>query len=269
MFTLGRKIDFSYQTNKIIVILSILIALIGWLVTGRISAGLYIGAGVFLTWALSREVDPKHEHSAFLAAGFSLLNLLYYENIQLLVIFWIILLMRLVNGITGKEPTAFDIFSVLGLTVYLSFNMESSIYLIGFILAMALLIRVKENSRMALIAGGISLLFFIVESFFMKYLSIRAIDYSNPINIFASLAFLISFIAWNFLSKGKIEDDIGNIMKRSRVLAGQIIYSIAIILLFFFGTIGLNNLIIYLSVIVGVSIYFIGYKILARPKAKL
>lgn len=264
MFTLGRKIDFTYKTNKIIVIIAMIMAAIGWIVVGKISAGLYIGAGVFLTWALSREVDPKHEYSAFLAAGFSVLNLFYYENIQLLVIFWIILLMRLVNGITGKELTAFDIFSVLGLTIYLSFNMKNSIYLIIFILAMGFIMLAKEKTRTALIASAIGLGFFIIESFFMKYSYVNAIDYSDIINIFTLASLFISFIAWYFLSRDEIEDDVGNRVKRSKIISGQVIYSVSLILLFFFGNISINNLIIYLSVIVGVSLYFISFKIFTR-----
>ena len=135
MFSLGRNIDFHYKTNKIIAIVSVVVAAIGWILTGNVLSGLYIGFGSFLTWALSRELDPKHDYSAFLAVGFSLLNLFYYEDLQLIVIFWILLLMRMVSGITGKGLTTFDIFSLLGFTVYLSLNNKNSVYLLIFLLA--------------------------------------------------------------------------------------------------------------------------------------
>ena len=44
------------------------------------------------------------------------MNLFYYEDLQLIVIFWFLLLMRMVSGITGKGLTTFDIFSLLGFT---------------------------------------------------------------------------------------------------------------------------------------------------------
>lgn len=260
MFTLGRKTDFNYKTNKIIVIMSLLVVIIGWVLTGKILSGLYVGGGVFLAWALSRELDPKHDYSAFVAASFSLLNLFYYENIQFLVIFWILLLMRIVNGITGKELTVFDIFSVLGLTVFLSINNKNSVYLIIFVLAMAFIVKAKENTREALIAGGISLGIFIVESSFMRYLSLNNINYLDPINIFAIATLCISFILFCFLSKDEIEDDIGNRVKRFKILSSQILYSATVLLLFLFGSISINNLVIYLSVILGVTIYFFGFK---------
>ena len=181
MFTLGRKIDFNYKTNKIIAILSILLAIIGWILSGEVFSGLYTGGGIFLTWALSRELDPKHDYSAFIAAGFSILNVFYFEDIQLLVIFWLLLLMRIVNGITGKELTCFDISSVLGLTIYISLNSKNSVYLLIFIIAMAFII--KEKRIEALIASVISFLLFIAESYFMRYLSLSNIDFSDFISI--------------------------------------------------------------------------------------
>lgn len=260
MFTLGRKIDFNYKTNKIIAILSILLAIIGWILSGEVFSGLYTGGGIFLTWALSRELDPKHDYSAFIAAGFSILNVFYFEDIQLLVIFWLLLLMRIVNGITGKELTSFDISSVLGLTIYISLNSKNSVYLLIFIIAMAFII--KEKRIEALIASVISFLLFIAESYFMRYLSLNNIDFSDFISILTIIILCISFILFWFLSKDKIEDDNGNKVKRYKILASQILYSTAIFLLFFFGEITINNLIIYLSVIIGVAIYFIGFKVL-------
>lgn len=262
MFTLGRTIDFNYRTNKLIAILSLVVAAIGWMITGKILSGLSIGVGVFLTWALSRELDPKHDHSAFIAAGLSLLNVLYYENIQLLVIFWILLLMRIVNGITGKVQTTFDIFFVLGLTIYLSLNNENSVYLIIFVLAMAFIIKVSKKKIEILIASGISLGFFIAESYFMKYLSFTIVNDLKLINIFVTAMLCVSFILFWFLSIEEVEDDLGNRVDKHMILASQTLYSTAILLLFFFGSISVNNLVIYSSVIVGVAVYFIGYKIL-------
>lgn len=261
MFTLGRKIDMNYKTNIIISIAAIIVAAIGWIVTGKVLSGLYIGVGVFLTWALSREVDPKHDYSAFLAASFALLNLLYYESISLLVIFWILLMIRAVNGITGKEITAFDIFSILGLSIYLSFNNRNGIYLILFIIAMSILIAFREKTSLSFLASAIALGFFIVEIFFLKYLFFNRIDYSSAINIFSISVAFIFIIFSNFISNGEIRDDVGNRANQVKIVSGQILFSVIIILLLLFGEMELNNLIIYLSAMVGVIIYFILYRI--------
>lgn len=269
MFTLGRKIDFHYATNRVIAIISICVAAIGWMMRGDILSGIYIGGGAFATWALATEVDPKHQYSAFLCVIISLLNLFYYETIQLLVIVWILLLMRIVNGCTGKKLTAFDIFSVLGMTIYLSINNDNSIYLIPFIVAMGFTVNFKEKRGAALIAGGIGAAAFIIESFFMKYLSLNRIDYSEAVNIFITSIILISFIFWKFLLKDETRDDLGNIVNRYKMLSGQIIYSLVVFLMYFFGDISVNNLIIYLSVIIGIIIYRIGYKVLIKDRSSL
>lgn len=264
MFNLGRNIDFAYKTNKIIVIVSIVVAALGWILTGNVWSGLYIGGGSFLTWALSREIDPKHDYSSFLAVGFSLLNLFYFENIQLLIIFWVLLLIRIASGITGKESTAFDIFSVLGLTIYISINYNNSIYLIIFVLAMAFIFKIRQKRNVIVLASLISLGFFIAESFFMSSLSFNYINYINSMSILTITILCLSFILFWFLSKDEIRDDRGNVVKGSRILASQSLYSAAVLLLFFFGGININNLIVYLSVIVGVTIYYIVFKVLKK-----
>ena len=102
---------------------------------------------------------------------------------------------------------------------------------------------------------------FIAESFFMRYLSFNSIDYLNFINMFAITILGISFVFFWFLSKDAIEDDIGNRVNGFRVLASQILYSTALLLLLFLGEISINNLVIYLAAIAGVMIYFIGSKL--------
>jgi hypothetical protein len=267
MFTLGRNMDFSYKTNQMIVLSSVLAAAIGWMLTSAVLSGVYVGFGVFLTWALVRELDPNHEYSALLAAAFSLLNLLYYGNIQLLVVVWILLLMRVVNGITGKGLTTFDIFSVLGLTAYLSFNNENSIYLMIFFFAMVFSIKTGEKKREAWIASAISIGVVAVDRFFIKYLSFNSIDYSNAVTLFVIVALGLSLILFWFLSKGGTKDDKGNSVSRSKLLASQLLYSATVLLLFIFGGVSFNNLIICLSAILGASIYFIGGKILMRTRS--
>lgn len=268
MFTLGREIDIHYPTNRWILIISAVVAIIGWIMTGEILAGAYIGGGTFLTWALTREVDPTHEYSAFLCVLLSLLNLFYYENIQLMVIFWLLLSMRLVSGMTGKELTFLDVFSVLGLTIFLTSNTQNSIYLLPFILAMGIIIAFKEKKRLALFAGGIALLTFITQRFGMNYVLFNSTPHSKTINVLTVVIVLLSFVFWIILSQVPVKDDLGNIINRLEILASQTIYSVIVLLLYFFGDMSINNLIIYLAVIVGVIIYYVGYNIFQKRKKK-
>lgn len=269
MFTLGRKIDIHYSTNRIIIIISMVLLIIGWVIYKDIMSGVYIGGGAFLTWALAREIDPKHEYSAFLCVFLSLINILFYKSIQVLVIFWVILIVRMINGITGKALTFFDIFSLLGMTVYLSISTQNSIYLLPFIVAIGFIVKLQGKRGPPFIAGIIAVIIFLAESLYMQYFSFNSRAYSDMVNIFIVAVVLIFFIAWIFLSKDEIRDDFGKIINNSRITSSQITYGLVVVLLYFSGNTSMNNLIIYTSVIAGVIIYGTGYKIFILVKNHL
>lgn len=254
-FTLGRKIDINYQTNKIILMISAIVAVIGYFITGQFTSALYLGAGTFLTWALARELDPKHEYSAFLCITLSLVNLFYYEKIQILVLVWILLLLRMVNEISGKDISLLDTFLVLGFSIYLSIIDKSSIYLAGFILAMFSSVKIKGKSKMALVSLIIAVSIFLVENSYLKYLSAQDIDFSNNINVFIIVGIFIFLMLINFLKDEGIVGDNGNPVDEKKIKSARVVYGNIILFLFLFAGISLNNLIIYFSVIIGVIIY--------------
>jgi len=258
MFTLGRKIDLHYKPNLIIVLCVLIVIVIGGLVTGEVLSGIYQGGGVFLTWALSRELDPAHDYSAFIAAALSLFMLLYFEAIHFLIILWLLLLMRAVNGITGKQLTLFDIFAVVGFTVYLSLTNENSIYLLIFTLAMAFIKRTREKTKMVWAAVALGFILFVVQSFFMNPLSFNRIDYLTPLILLVIVSSIFSPIIFLFLSQVETEDDNGNKADRSQVFASQLLYSVAVLLFVFFGDLTFNEQIIYSSAIIGVTLHLIG-----------
>jgi len=94
----------------------------------------------------------------------------------------------------------------------------------------------------------------------MNPLTLNGIDYLNPLTLLLILASSLSPIIFYYLSHTEIEDDKRNKANSSKVSAGQILYSIAVLLFVFFGEMTFNNQIIYLSAIFGVTFYFIGSK---------
>lgn len=257
MFTLGRKIDLRYKPNLIIVLASLLVAAVGWLMSGEFLSGIYLGGGFFLTWALSRELDPAHDYSAFIAAALSLSMLFNFETIHFFKALWLLLLMRAVNGITGKNLTLFDVLILLGFTVYLSLNHENSIYLLLFALAMVFIRQTGTKTKAPVIAGVLALILLIVQSAWMGGLSLNQIDYSNLFNLLMIVVPCLSLFVFWFLSHTKIEDDKGNNATQSKVFASQLLYNVAVLLLFFFSDMAFNEQVIYLSAIIGVVLHFI------------
>lgn len=257
MFTLGRKIDLRYKPNLIIVLASLIVVAAGWLIFGEFPLGISLGGGFFLTWVFSRELDPAYDYSAYLAAVLSLSMLIDFEAIHFLNALWLVLHMRAVNGITGKDLTLFDVLTLMGLTVFLSFNYQNSIYLLLFVFAMILIRQTRAKTKVASIAGFLAFLLFTIQSTLMDALSLNHIDYSNLFNLLMIVVPCLSLIPFWFLSRIKTEDDKGNRVEKAKVFASQLLYTVAVLLLFFFSDISFSDQMIYLSTNIGVVLHFL------------
>lgn len=256
-FTLGRKIDINYPTNKIILIISAIVTLIGYFITKEFSSALYLGAGSFLTWALAREIDPKHKYSAFLCAALSLVNLFYFDRVQLLILFWILLLLRLVTEISGKDASLLDMVIVFAMGVYLSVLNKSSIYLVPLIFAIAYRIKTKGKSKEALVFMILSAAIFLVENSYFGFISPQDISLSDPLSIFVLVGTFGYLMFIDLIKRDVTLDDKGEELDERKVKYAQLLFGNTIILLFLFGGISFNNLVIYFSVIIGVIVYAI------------
>lgn len=109
---LARAVDFHYPTNRAIAGLTVL-AFVGMLVyTGDPHDALRGAVALFLAWALSRELDPDRDGSAFLAAGFVVPFLGWGAEGPL---FWTLLAVRAVNRTSGVPPNPLDMALLLWL----------------------------------------------------------------------------------------------------------------------------------------------------------
>ena len=126
--TVGRPIDLSYPTNRAIAVASLLVMLgaimlqraAGTAWTYSVLWGAQAGLSFFLAWALCRELDPDHDLSAFLAAGLCLTGLVLWGLPRLAAVFWMILVLRVVNRTMGLPAGILDSLGVFGLGIWLS-----------------------------------------------------------------------------------------------------------------------------------------------------
>jgi hypothetical protein len=134
---LSRPIDPDYPTNRAIVALTLLVAvaaailrllseaalseaaLTGATLSESAMAGIQAGFVLFLAWALGRELDPDHDPSAFVGAGIALAALPLLGSPSLLVAFWLLLMLRLVNRTVGLPARPLDSLTLLGLAGWL------------------------------------------------------------------------------------------------------------------------------------------------------
>jgi len=113
---LGRPLDIDYMTNRLIatvtaVVLAAVLAV--WLIIGQpFFESLFFAAGtavsVFLTWAITREIDPPSDWSAFAGLPFTLVAALFYGFPALITLFFILLVARTISGSTSLKLTLFD-----------------------------------------------------------------------------------------------------------------------------------------------------------------
>ena len=161
--SIGRPIDPEYPTNRAIALITLMVAVGGavWRgVSGRawlasVLWGVQAGLAVFLAWALCRELDPDHPAAAFPAAGLALLAVFLWDLPQLGVIFWMLILARVVNRSTGLPAGVLDSLGLLGLAGWLSLQGDWGY---GFVTALAFLLdallpdRLRRQLAFALLA---------------------------------------------------------------------------------------------------------------------
>jgi hypothetical protein len=127
---MGRAIDPRYPTNLAIGLLCATVFLAG--VAVQVLTGFdwvpaiqwAIGASfaVFFAWALSRELDPDHDLSAFVGAGLIFVAVWLIELPTLLALLWIILVLRTVNRTTGLAAKVMDSLGLLALGGWLAWQ---------------------------------------------------------------------------------------------------------------------------------------------------
>ena len=163
--TIGRAVDPDYPTNRLILILTAVGAaaglswglFTGWSVIEAALLGVRSGLALFLSWALTRELDPDREWAAFAAVGFTGLGLLILGAPDLGVVFWALLLLRVVNHTTGLSATLLDTLGLVGLGVWLSWQGNWGL---GFVTSLSLWVDayLQDGKRRQAVLGGVSLL---------------------------------------------------------------------------------------------------------------
>jgi hypothetical protein len=151
--TIGRTIDLSYRTNLAIFLVS-LVALIAGLVVTVMIQGEALGSavltslawagGVFLSWALARELDPDRWYSAFFAAAGGFFAASMFAPPGLLTLFWFLIALRFINRSTGLAPGWIDVIGYCGIALWLGYSVHWTIPLLAVTAFLA--IEIKQFS---------------------------------------------------------------------------------------------------------------------------
>ena len=171
-FTLARGLDPTYPPNKILLLLlpALFFISIGWsLLLGKnipqsIIFSIIQILLVFLCWAIAREIDPDHDYAAFFGLAL-LFHPLVLGQGNILILFWFIIALRLLNQTTGKQNTTTDLLFFIFLSV-LAVILSSAVLLIILAIVIIVLSSFLSLNRSTDILLSIPLF----PSFFLFYL---------------------------------------------------------------------------------------------------
>lgn len=122
---LWRPISWHSLPHRLILICMLVAALLAgltylqffvWDPAGALIFGLRMGLGVFLSWALARELSPDAPWAAFVSVGLTSVALWFWPAPNLLLLFLMLLCLRLVNRSSGTAGRWADSLLLLGLT---------------------------------------------------------------------------------------------------------------------------------------------------------
>ncbi len=143
--SIARPIDPSYLTNKallyilpVVALVNALLAVVTDLGVAPLTSALNGVLVALVAWALTRELAPDFVEAAFVALVIAWLANLAFGTSQVLPVFATIVLLRVVNRSTGLPLTWFDTVSVFGFCSYMAMQAQQPIVVLVLALVFVL-----------------------------------------------------------------------------------------------------------------------------------
>ena len=260
--SIGRPVDPRYPTNRLIGIATLVIIVAGTifrLVSGdgvldSLGWGFWTGLGVFLTWALARELDPDHDYSAFVAAGLMLVAALVWERPNFLILFWLLLAMRIVNRSVGLPAKMTDSLLVLALGGWLAWSVS---WLLGLSMTVAFFLdsRLHEPNRRHIVFEAAAFLIAIISAFFQESVAVVGLSiFLGGLCLLSGMLFLL--VVYHSRTLKTVTDVGKKPLDAKRVQASQLLLlATAVILLLVRGESGFVALLPLWAGFLGTGLY--------------
>jgi len=239
--SMGRPLDFNYKTNKAIVIITTINIIIGILLstitqlepTMVIIQGLSFGITFFASWAITREIDPDNPLSAFIGLIPLFLILIFLPEINIIILFWLLISLRIINRTTGLPARIVDSTILFGISLLMSY-FYSPIF--GFLVAAVFLFDAKliEGQKFQLLFSSLSaflsIIIIIITNQIFELSSFSVLQFISILTI----AIIFGFITY-FTKDVKSKGDITNKpLSLSRIRAAQFFALFSAFLVSFF-----------------------------------
>ena len=270
--SIGRPLDPAYPSNKAVLIILPLAAILGALVTwksGGAGLDLLSNAVSFLliafgTWALARELFPDDSPAAFISMGLGLVAALSFESPGILILFTTLGLVRMVNRSTGLLARKSDSILVMLLVFAVIYSTASPFF--GAVAALAFILdgSLKEPLRhqwvFGLICFGGMIVYMVDHDVGLGYFSAP-----NTLLEWLSVAVLL-ILALDMLLLKEVRARADTKNKRldlGRVKGGMAVVLLAAIL----GLVVLQNVILLVMSVAGIGIGMAFRKAFQAPAA--
>jgi len=256
--SIGRPLEPDYPTNKAVLILMPLAALLGaltaWLGGSQgmqiLQAAISFVLIAFGSWALARELFPDDNPAAFVSMALAVLAALSFDSPGILIVFATLGLVRIVNRSTGMAARKTDSIIVMLLVFWVIYATKSPFF--GAVAAMAFLFdgSLKEPLRhqwvFALICFGGMIVYMVDHDVGLAY-------FSAPDSLLEWLSLVILLIlALDMFLLKKIRscaDMNGKALDLTRVKGGMAVGLFAA----FQGLVALENVILLVATIAGIA----------------
>ena len=259
--SIGRPLDFNYKTNKAIVIITTITIIFGFVLSilkeftipNVILTGVSFGITFFVSWAISREIDPDNSISAFIGLIPLYIILFFWTETNIIILFWLLISLRIIKRTTGLPARIFDSGMLFVISVLLSY-FYSPIF--GLLSAIVFLFDAKliDGQKFQVIFASLSL--FVSIIFFTINNKVFVLPNFSMLQLLSILIIAIVFVFISYFTKDvKSKGDRNNEpLSLSRVRAAQI-FVLFSVLLMSFVEIGLTAMIPVWCVLSGVIIH--------------
>ena len=259
--SIGRPLDFNYKTNKAIVIITTITIMFGlvfsilneFTIPNVILTGVSFGITFFVSWAISREIDPDNSISAFIGLIPLFTILFFWIETNIIILFWLLISLRIINRTTGLPARIFDSGMLFVISVLMSY-FYSPIF--GLLSAIVFLFDTKliDGQKFQLIFASLSLFLSII--FFTINNKVFVLPIFSMLQLLSILIITIVFAFISYFTKNvKSKGDRNNEpLSLSRIRTAQI-FILFSVLLMSFVEIGLTAMIPVWCVLSGVIIH--------------
>ncbi len=255
MFTLGRDLDIQYPTNRLIIIIAALTAIIAILISGDFLTGFKMGAGIFLTWVLGREAEPKREYSAFVSVVIALIFTFMTDAylISFLEILIVILLLRMINRTSGKKSTPVDAGVTLAVVAYHFYIEKNPVYIFIYLIGLFISQIFKDQQLSKVLTGIAAMASFV----YLFYLFINQATFSSP--LLSPISLTIVLFLYGITSyldhERNTYDDQGNLIDSVYIARAQLFFVFIVFVISFLTEPVFANMLLYFSAMVGTILY--------------